>query len=170
MVLNGIPISDDECIGDSLATINSAFQSISSAVTQVESNSAFNVVDSPTIDLDWNASTRTLSAAAITSTLSTLLTSSLSAAAFNAKAWATYDGIADTLNKDYGVLSITRTNTGRYTVTFDSNFSDTNYCTVVGGIDNKLEVSSRTLSSLNLTQVTGTTYNDSNYICIAIFA
>ena len=29
MVLNGIPISDDECIGDSLATINSAFQTLS---------------------------------------------------------------------------------------------------------------------------------------------
>ena len=72
MVLNGIPISDDECIGDSLATINSAFQSISSAVTQVESNSAFNVVDSPTIDLNWNASTRTLSAT--TSSISSFFT------------------------------------------------------------------------------------------------
>ena len=29
MVLNGIPISDEECIGDSLATINSAFQTLS---------------------------------------------------------------------------------------------------------------------------------------------
>lgn len=36
MVLNGIPISDDECIGDSLATINSAFQTLSTEVTTID--------------------------------------------------------------------------------------------------------------------------------------
>ena len=29
MILNGIPISDDQCIGDSLQYINSAFQTLS---------------------------------------------------------------------------------------------------------------------------------------------
>lgn len=36
MILAGIPISDDECIGDSLATINSAFQTLSTEVTTID--------------------------------------------------------------------------------------------------------------------------------------
>ena len=53
MVLNGIPISDDQCIGDSLDTINSAFQTLSTA-------SIINAADTSTIDL--TLTNRTLSA------------------------------------------------------------------------------------------------------------
>lgn len=35
MTLNGIPISENECIGDSLAAINSAFQTLSVVSTVV---------------------------------------------------------------------------------------------------------------------------------------
>lgn len=53
-------IDGDECIGASLPKINGNFAALSAAVCEL---SGFNVVDSPTIDLNWNASTRTLSAA-----------------------------------------------------------------------------------------------------------
>lgn len=33
MILEGIPISEDECIGDSLDTINNAFVSLSTTMT-----------------------------------------------------------------------------------------------------------------------------------------
>ena len=95
---------------------------------------------------------------------------SLSAAPTSAKAWFTYDGVADSLNKDYGILSVIKTATGRYTITFDSAFPDINYCSVIGGKDEKIEVVSRTTSSMNINILTGTTYNNSDYICIAIFA
>ena len=114
MVLNGIPISDDECIGDSLATINSAFQTLSTTVD------FFNVVDSPTIDLNWNASTRTLSAAANSSTLSTLLTSSLSAAPMSVKVWVLFHGSITT--SDSPGLSYTRTSS-TVTVTRGSQYA-----------------------------------------------
>lgn len=63
MVLNGIPISDDQCIGDSLQYINSAFQTLSTNVLTLSgSTKALSVVDSPTIDLSYNSTTGTLSA------------------------------------------------------------------------------------------------------------
>ena len=63
MVLNGIPISDDQCIGDSLQYINSAFQTLSTNVLTLSgSTKSLSVVDSPTIDLSYNTSTGTLSA------------------------------------------------------------------------------------------------------------
>jgi hypothetical protein len=52
-------ISSDECIGASLPKINGNFAALSAAVCDL---SGFDAVDSPTIDLNWNASTRTLSA------------------------------------------------------------------------------------------------------------
>jgi hypothetical protein len=55
-------ISNEECIGNSLSSINGNFAALSSAVCDLSANSPFNIVDSPTVDLDWNASTRTLSA------------------------------------------------------------------------------------------------------------
>lgn len=57
-----------ECIGDSLPKINNNFTAIGDAtcglITKVTNLSAnpFNIVDSPTVDLSWDASTRTLSA------------------------------------------------------------------------------------------------------------
>jgi hypothetical protein len=57
-----------ECIGDSLPKINNNFTALGDAtcdlITKVTNLSAnpFNIVDSPTVDLSWDASTRTLSA------------------------------------------------------------------------------------------------------------
>ena len=56
-------IPETDCIGDSLDTINNNFDNLGTAVTTVSSTvNAFNVVDSPTIDLSFNSVTRTLSA------------------------------------------------------------------------------------------------------------
>ena len=63
MALQGIPISDDQCIGDSLVTINNAFASLDASVVALTASKAnFSVVDSSTIDLNYNSSTGTLSA------------------------------------------------------------------------------------------------------------
>ena len=55
-------ISSKECMGNSLSSINGNFAALSAAVCDLSAASSFNVVDSPTIDLDWNVSTKTLSA------------------------------------------------------------------------------------------------------------
>jgi hypothetical protein len=63
MVLNGIPISEDQCISDSLQYINSAFQTLSTNVYSVSASfNALSAKDSSTIDLDYNSSTKTLTA------------------------------------------------------------------------------------------------------------
>ena len=49
-------ISNEECIGNSLSSINGNFAALSSAVCE------FNVIDSNTVDLTFDSSTRTLSA------------------------------------------------------------------------------------------------------------
>jgi len=49
-------------MGNSLSSINGNFATLSSAVCDLSGSVGFGVVDSSTIDLDWNASTRTLSA------------------------------------------------------------------------------------------------------------
>ena len=65
MVLNGIPISDDQCISDSLQYINSAFQTLSTNVYSVSASTIVNALsakDSSSIDLGYNSSTKTLTA------------------------------------------------------------------------------------------------------------
>ena len=42
MVLNGIPISDDQCIGDSLQYINGAFQTLSAEVVSIDNTLTLN--------------------------------------------------------------------------------------------------------------------------------
>jgi hypothetical protein len=64
MILAGIPISENQCIGDSLQYINSAFQTLSSYKANL-----ITAVDSPTIDLSYNSITGTLSADVTTSYL-----------------------------------------------------------------------------------------------------
>jgi len=64
MILAGIPISENQCIGDYLQYINSAFQTLSSYKANL-----ITAVDSPTIDLSYNSITGTLSADVTTSYL-----------------------------------------------------------------------------------------------------
>ena len=131
MVLNGIPISDEECIGDSLATINSAFQTLSANVESLNATptniSAFNVFDSPTIDLNWNASTRTLSAV----TTASVATSS---SQMVAKAWVNFDGTLVTnpgsttgIRSSYNISSITDVGIGEYQVNMSVSQLNSNF-------------------------------------------
>jgi hypothetical protein len=56
-------INEDECIGDSLDTINSNFNSLDNQLCDLKNTvNLFNVTDSNTIDLNFNTTTRTLCA------------------------------------------------------------------------------------------------------------
>jgi len=98
-------ISSDECIGASLPKINGNFAALSAAVCELSSvpavDASINVFDSPTIDLNWNASTRTLSAV----TTASVVTSSSPMAA---KAYVDF-WVADLGNpvQAYNISSIT---------------------------------------------------------------
>jgi hypothetical protein len=160
MVLNGIPISDEECIGDSLATINSAFQTLSANVENLNNATpTISVVNSPTIDLSYNSSTGTLSAditgnvpnvnggagtltgilkatagvvsAAVAGT-DYLASTSLSASPTSAKAWLIFEGdiSSPTRINHYNIAGITREDVGKFTITFLNNMATTDYVVV----------------------------------------
>lgn len=124
-------IDGDECIGASLPKINGNFAALSAAVCELSANvpdATINVIDSPTIDLDWNASTRTLSAI----TTSMVATSS---SPMVAKAWVNFNGKAFTnttypatsssvIRTSYNVSSITEKALGWYEVNFQTPLPD----------------------------------------------
>jgi hypothetical protein len=66
MILNGIPIPDNQCIGDSLQTLNNAFVSLSTTLNQLTPTpsltSGINVDSTSTVTLRYDALTRGLSA------------------------------------------------------------------------------------------------------------
>ena len=144
-------IDPDECIGASLPKINGNFAALSAAVCELSSvpavDASINVFDSPTIDLNWNASTRTLSAdvkpdSIMYSNLASWQTLSgsptLSAEAVQprlAKAWVNFDGTTSpgTIRSQYNVSSVIRTSTGIFTVNFATPLADANYATSVNG-------------------------------------
>lgn len=65
-------IPETDCIGDSLDTINNNFDNLGTAVATVSSTiNAFNVIDSPTIDLTFNSTTRSLSGSIIAGAVTT---------------------------------------------------------------------------------------------------
>jgi hypothetical protein len=115
-------------MGNSLSSINGNFAALSSAVCELSSvpavDASVNVFDSPTIDLDWNASTRTLSAV----TTASVATSS---SPMVAKAWVNFDGTgsigSQTIRSSYNVSSVTKNGTGDYTVNFATPMADANY-------------------------------------------
>ena len=114
-----VTIPETDCIGDSLDTINNNFDKLGTAVTTVSSTvNAFNVADTPTVDLSFNNTTRTLSASVVAGSISTLQLSAgavgavqLSAGAVTAaklnggqsglapiygcRAWVNFDGTRD---------------------------------------------------------------------------
>lgn len=44
-----------------------------------------------------------------------------------AKAWVNFNGLTGVIRSSYNVSSVTKTNTGRYTINFSSAMTDTNY-------------------------------------------
>jgi hypothetical protein len=86
-----------------------------------------------------------------------------------AKAWATYNGVSNSLLKNYGVLSVTRTSTGRYTFTYDSAFSSTNYCAIAAGNDHNIEINSVSTNSLGVELNPGGSPANTSYVNIIVF-
>ena len=164
-------ISSDECIGASLPKINGNFAALSAAVCDLSGSVGFGVVDSPTIDLDWNASTRTLSAdvqrdsiryshLASWQALSALPT--LSAEAVQprlAKAWVNFGeptGSTFVIKNSFNISSITKNSTGDFTLNFTSPMSNTNYIVVGSGTDS---TSNDYPSMVVVSMTTSTTYD-----------
>jgi hypothetical protein len=175
-------IDPDECIGASLPKINGNFAALSAAVCNLSGSVGFEVVDSPTIDLDWNASTRTLSAVT-TSMVAT------SASPMVAKAWVNFDGTFATspftianggIRSAYNVSSITDDGAGSYIINFSSGtFVDSDYCYLISlevnaqGVNAAAYGQFGTKSSSQCRFVTDDTNaannNDFNTVCVAFF-
>jgi hypothetical protein len=130
-------ILGSECIGDSLPKIVDNFENLGNAAcdlyTKVNSLSTdalkLSVVDSPTIDLSYNSSTGVLSANVIGSSLTTSISSSLSASPMVAKAWVNFNGTTSpgTIRSQFNVSSVTKNGTGDYTINFATALADANY-------------------------------------------
>jgi hypothetical protein len=100
-----------------------------------DSATELNVVDSPTINLNYNTTTKVLSADVIENYVTT---ASLSASPMAAKAWVNFNGTNSTtlsgIRSSYNVSSITRNGNGDYTVNFaNGTFSNTNYTVIAFG-------------------------------------
>ena len=80
MVLKGIPILEQECIGDSLISINNAFLMLDSKINKLSAESVqINTINSKNVNLSYNSATR-------------LLSSTLSISGSEAGQMLTYDG------------------------------------------------------------------------------
>lgn len=143
-------IDENECIGDSLTTINSNFSALETSLCDL---TYLNATDTNTVDLTWTPTTRTLQAtvkdgsittdkvASNTIRYSQLTTwqslsgiASLSAEAVQprlAKAWVFFDGstTVPTVYSSFNVAGVTRYTTGVFYIHFLVPFStDTSYC------------------------------------------
>lgn len=148
MVLQGIPILEDQCIGDSLQYINSAFQTLCANAetfsSTVNGNFALNSTVtslSSTVDAKFIPKPASASAQQVL-TYNGSTTTWVASAAPNgstgptsAKAWVNFDGTLATpssVGKSYNVSSITKNGTGDYTVNFATAMANANYA--VAGI------------------------------------
>lgn len=82
----------------------------------------------------------------------TLLNASGSAPVFAARAWANFNGTNGSIRASGNIASITRTSTGKYTVTFTTAMPDTNYAVI--GIVNG-DVDGREVSLYTYSRSTG---------------
>jgi hypothetical protein len=106
----------------------------------------------------------------------------------SAKVWANWDGLSGAspvIKSSYNVSSITRTNTGKYTIAFTNALTDANYATTYGyvapdtsGVNSGmcLEGTNTSLIGKTSSQVqmvvglqTGNTYLDKIDLSVAIF-
>jgi hypothetical protein len=131
-------IDENECIGDSLTTINSNFSALDVAVCNLSQTLSIN--DSPTIDLTLTPS-RVLSADVKDLAISTAKIAS-EAVSYSkigpdlrpslAKAWVSFNAFAWSgslgSNPAYNISSVVKNSQGDYTINFASPIS--NYCVV----------------------------------------
>lgn len=93
------------------------------------------------------------------------------------KAWINFDGTGTISIRDsFNVSSIDDDGTGNYTVNWDTDFANTNYCAVVSqavgvsGGDGDAGADTYTVGSVGiLTYSASSTLFDSNIICVAAF-
>lgn len=88
-----------------------------------------------------------------------------------AKAWVYFAGASGSVNGSFNVSSVTRTNTGRYTVNFSTSMPNANYATVSTTINGNI--------AFMVSQATGSTsiasynqpsaaYNDADMCCAVL--
>jgi len=96
----------------------------------------------------------------------------------SAKAWASYNGSAQTINKSYNVSSITYNSTGNYTVNFTNAMATATYATTMGFyppsssgnyLSGYLDTQATTYVRIGCGAVGVSIVNSTN-ICIAVFA
>lgn len=133
---NAIPAIDlDECIGNSLVTLNTNFQRLREEICTNSTEISSLQVELSGITTRYNT---------LTSVNATL----------RPKAIVAFNGTTGTPLLSYNIGSVTRTNIGRYTVTFSPAFTNTNYA-VIG-------TSQETLSTSNQGWVQPTSFTNSN--------
>jgi len=146
-------------------------------------DNTFNTTNSDTVNLTWDNSTRTLSADVVGSSLTTVLSSSLSASRMVAKAWVNFDGTTSpgTIRSSYNVSSVTKNGTGDYTVNFpvgalaDANYSVSGITNSPSGLDSfVIEINRTTTQTSSLIRVrtfrsTTGVVNDPDITCIQVF-
>jgi hypothetical protein len=112
----------------------------------------------------------------------TVSTSSANVIQGSAKAWVNFNGTGTVaIRASYNVSSITDNGTGNYTVNFTNAFADVNYATLVSGArdatndDYRSGIKQGGTYSTTAVQIfsgvatQGSTYIDSNPLCVACF-
>ncbi len=101
---------------------------------------------------------------------------------YGCRAFASYNGITQTLNNGANIASVVRDSTGTYTFNFDVDMPDVNYSLVVGGtfsgqantaFISAFQTSSKTTSSFQITAIGGgpsnSTFIDQVTVDVAVF-
>ena len=115
-----------------------------------------------------------------TLTISTLSDGTNSTSATNciqgsAKAWANWNGSNGSIRASYNVSSVTRTNTGRYTVNYTNAFADASYCanfssSPSGSYGNSaLPVATQATTNCTVETIWGGSYFDSTNCMLSVF-
>lgn len=113
-----VTIQPNECIGNSLNTINSNYQALKTGICDNQ---------------DQINEIRSLFNSLQTYTMS--LTSTIAQSSYAAKAWINFNGLTGVANSSYNA-NVTRTGTGQYKITFPSGvFSNANYAFVGSASD-----------------------------------
>ena len=76
------------------------------------------------------------------------------AAATTAKAWVQFNAAGEIQGTGYNITSVTKTDTGKYTIVWDTNFADDDYapvCTAIGSTASSTTLDVRTITTEQIT-------------------
>lgn len=125
MALLGIPISEEQCIGDSLTYINQAFQTLDTRTLSF-STTDLTTVPTDTIELDFDSSTRRLQGIVVNDSINFNKINTFLKEAI-ARAWVVFSSTGAVLTS-YNVQSVVKLGTGQFDIKFSGSFNSTNYC------------------------------------------